>query len=1105
MREKIYLLFSLILLLVLWSMSGFAQTYSGSIRGRVTDATGGAVIGADVVVTSLTTNSVERTKTNQSGDYTLSFLNEGTYRIEVSSTGFKLHAEENVKLDLNQRATIDVVMQAGQVSESVNVNAESSQLNEVSSEIGDVIDKERLAELPVQTGGNGRSPLLLAKLSPGVTSTSSNNGNINNFSLGGGRAVTNEILVDGLPTTNPSDETYTLTPAPEALSEMKVITTPFSAQYGHTGGGVLLLTTNAGTSQMHGSIFNFNRNRILNGRNYFTPTQSTVKYVLNDPGATFGAPVPLPWERHNPRTFFFGAYNITLLSQGNTYSTLVPTDAQKAGNFSSLLNTAVSYGTNPCDGSQIYQGQIFDPSTATTMGKVTCRKAFPGNVIPASRIDRVGSKMIGFFPAPNGSFANGNNYQVYPSLFHSTGQWIARIDHNFSERDKGFIRLGGFHPAGNAPQNIPNAANNTTAGGWVDTQAVLTETHVFASNLFNDFRLGFVQEHNFTDEGDGPGTDLGLQGVPLTYFPVITTTNYANLGSSALFRDRDRSWIYSDALNWQLGKHGLTIGGEYRRQMYNAYQPGKTAGNYAFSPTFSAYPGNANTGVALADMLLGFPATTQINVADYTYHLNINSMSLYYQDDWKLRSNLTVNLGLRWEYDGPYSEANNQFYSFNPNLIDPTTGVPGATQFAGYNGAPKQFTPNIYYNFLPRIGFSWKVLPKTVIRGGYGIYRLPNIGFASTGLITKYGISTTFSSNNSGVTPFYQLQNGVPPYSYNVDAHGNPNIPTSLTNPTQTVTQLELRHRTPYDQNFQLGIQQEFGHGWFAEMDYEGALGRKLPAVFNLNQLMSNQFSTSALQSSRPYPQYKGVSGLLNAAGSNYQALQTKLVHRYNDGLVVEFAYTFSKTLNDVDAPSRSNAAKTQNVYNLRGEYGIAGADIPQRAVASYYWVVPVGRGGKFLNTVPILKDVIGGWSTSGIVEFQIGLPVTVTQSANALGGFTDVQRPTMVGDPILDRGQRTIAKWFNTGAFVNSNALQLGNAPRFPFHGPGLENWDQAVMRAFPVYERVNLQFRAEFFNSLNHTNFSAPNAQIGNKNFGVITGALDPRITEFAAKLQF
>jgi outer membrane receptor protein involved in Fe transport len=1099
--------FFLVLLLAGDVSRMFAQTYSASIRGRATDAADHVVAGADVITTNLATNAVVKTKTSQSGDYTVSFLNEGLYRIEVSSAGFKSHIEDNIKLDLNQRLTINITLQPGQVSETISVNSDSSQLNEISSEIGDVIDKERLHELPLVTGGNGRSPLLLAKLSPGVSSTSSNNSNINNFSLGGGRPVTNEILVDGLPTTNPSDETYTLTPAPEALSEMKVITTPFSAQYGHTGGGVLLLTTNSGSSQIHGSIFDFYRNRVLNGRNYFTPAQSTVKYVQNDPGGTFGAPIPLPWERHNPKTFFFGAYNITLLVQGNSYNAIVPTDAQKSGDFSALLNKNKSLGINPCDNTPIYQGQIFDPASVVTSGKMVCRKAFENNIIPASRFDPVGKQIISFFPAPNGSFSSGTtNYMVFPSKFHSTAQWITRIDHNFSDRDKGFIRVGGFHPAGNAPANFNNAANNTTSSGWVDTQVAVTETHVFAPNLFNDFRLGFVQEHNYNGEAGGSGASLGLKGVPLDNFPQITVTNYAQLGGSAKSHDRDRSWIYSDALNWQLRAHALTIGGEYRRQMYSYYNPGKTSGIFSFGQTFSAYPGNANTGDATADILLGLPTATSINIANYAYKFNINSASLYLQDDWKIRSNLTLNLGMRWEFNGTYTEDNNQLYTFNPKIVDPGTGRLGATQFAGFNGAPRNFTPNVYTNFLPRVGYAWKPLKNTVFRGGFGIYRLPNIGLVSyQGVATKYGVSTTFSSNDSNITPYYQLSSGVPAYHYNVDANGNANIPTSLTNPTQSVNQVELRSRSAYNENYQVGVQQQFAGGWFVEANYQGSKGIKLPAIYNLNQLTPSQYSLTALQSSRPFPQYKGVRALLNQAGSNYQSLQTKLNHRFQNGFVVEVAYTYSKFMDDVDAPDRSNSAPTQNVYDTKAEYGLGGYDIPQRLVGSYYWVLPIGRGGKFLNNVPVLKDIIGGWSTSGIVEFQSGLPITVTQSANNLGGFNDVQRPNQTADPMLPRDKRLVSKWFNTAAFTASSALQAGNAPRFPFHGPGMENWDQAVMRTFPIYERVSMQFRAEFFNSLNHTNFKAPNSQIGNKSYGVVTSALDPRIIEFAGKIQF
>lgn len=1099
--------FPLLLLLFLELSTGWAnaQTYSGALRGRVTDAAQHPIAGADVVVTNTGTNAISRSKTSGSGDYTVSFLNEGFYRIEISAKGFRTYIQSGFQLDLNQRATLDAALQVGQVTEDVVITGSATELNEVSSEIGDVIDQERLTELPLQTGSNGRSPLLLAKLSPGVTSTSANNSNINNFSLGGGRPVSNEILVDGLPTTNPSDETYTLTPAPEALSEMKVITTPFSAQYGHTGGGVLLLTTNAGTSELHGSVFDFHRNRIFNGRNYFSTKQSQIKYVLNDPGMTLGGPLPLPWEKKR-KTFFFGSYNITLLSQGNSYNALTPTDAQKQGDFSSLLDRTTSYGVNPCDNTPIYAGQIFDPSSVQTLGDTVCRKAFTNNIIPSSRFDTVGKKLIAYFPEPNGNFSDGAvNYQVYPVKFHSTGQWMARVDHNFSDNDKMFFRVGGYHPAQNAPTNIPNAANNTTADGWVDTQAVISETHVFAPNLFNDFRIGFIQEHNFTSEGDGSGTALGLSGVSLLHFPSVSTTNYADLGSDSLFHDRDRSWIYSDAINWQVGAHALMIGGEYRRQMYSSYDPGKTAGNYSFAPSFSAYPGNSNTGLSLADMLLGLPTETDIQIANYAYKQNINSASLYLQDDWKISRRLTLNLGMRWEYDGPYTEDNNQFYTFNPDLIDPTTQLKGAAQFAGQNGAPKHFTANIYHNFLPRVGFSWKVRQNTVLRGGYGIYRLPNIGYYSYGLATKYGINTTFSSNDNNITPYYQLQNGVPAYAYNVDANGNADIPTSVTDPTSEVYQLEMRTRTPYDQNYQFGIQQQLPHGWFFEADYQGAKGTKLPALYNLNQLHSSQYAVDAKQSSRPYPQFKAVHGLLNQAGSNYQALESKLTHRFQDGFVTELAYTFSKFIDDVDATERANNASTQDAYNMAAERGLGGYDVPHRLVASYFWKLPVGRGGKYLAGTPILKDILGGWSASGILEFQSGLAMTITQPSNQLGGFNDIQRPNQIGDPILSRDRRSLTHWFNTGAFTAASALQPGTAKRFPLHGPGLENWDQAISRTFPIHERMSLQFRTEFFNSLNHTNFKTPGKQIGSSGFGKVTSALDPRIIEFAGKLQF
>jgi hypothetical protein len=343
--------------------------------------------------------------------------------------------------------------------------------------------------------------------------------------------------------------------------------------------------------------------------------------------------------------------------------------------------------------------------------------------------------------------------------------------------------------------------------------------------------------------------------------------------------------------------------------------------------------------------------------------------------------------------------------------------------------------------------------------------------------------------------------NGVPPYSYNVDANGNPNIPASLTKPTSNVTELETRAITPYTQNWQAGIQHQISRNWVLEVDYAASKGVHLPVSLPENQLLPSQFSLNAQQSLRPFPQYLNVTALLDNGNSNYQSLQTKLEHRFYQGLVISMAYTFSKSLVDVDGPARTDGVGIQNVYNLRAEKGISGTDVPQRFVTSYVWQIPVGRGAKYLNSTAIVKDVISGWSLSGITEFQVGLPVSVTQT-NQLGGFTQVQRPNEVASPV---GPGTVAEWFNTAAFVAAPALTFGDAARFPFHGPGLENWDSALMRNFILREKMKLQFRGEFYNTFNHTNFGNPNTALNTKGYGSISSAQAPRTIELVLRLFF
>jgi Carboxypeptidase regulatory-like domain/TonB-dependent Receptor Plug Domain len=1074
------------LFLLAFSLHG--QTYTGSIGGRVVDRSGLPVPKAAIAVIEEATNTTLKTATSESGDYLVNYLKPGSYTVQISAPGFKVHEETGIPLQINQARRVDPVLEVGQVTEKVEVTASAAQVNYASPEIGQVVDAQQLVELPqIATNSRGRSPFLLAKILPGVTTNGNTYTNINGFSFAGGRKATKEILVDGLPTTNPSDNTYTLTPSPDSISEFKVLTTPFSAEYGHTGGGVMIATSRSGGNVLHGSAYDLFRNRLLNGRDFFLPAQSTVKYVQNDPGGTIGGPVVIP-HLYNGRnkTFFFVDFNVTLASQGNVFQGIVPTDLQRSGNFSQTLA-----------GGQVVP--IYDPNTAHlgADGKTMVRDPFAGNIIPTSRFDPVGAAILKFFPAANASI-NGNNYFVTPPSTNDNWQYLGRIDQNFGENDRAFFRFGQYSPNSNAPDNIPNKANNGTFGGWVDTQSVINETHIFGPTLVSDFRFGWVQEDNYTTAATAPVPELGLQGVNLSSFPQVAVSQMISLGSKASSHDRDRSWVFNEAMTLSKGRHSVKFGGDFRRQMYNNYSPGKLSGSYTFGNTFTSIsPNDTKSGFGLADLLLGMPAASSFSFNDYTYRLNINSAGAFVQDDFKILHNLTLNLGLRWEWDGPYSEANNQFASFNPAIVNQTTGNLGDVQFAGRGGAPKHFSPNIYHDFLPRIGFAWSFLRDTVLRGGYGIYRLPAIGFSGIGPVSQYAQIASFASLDNNLTPRYTPAQGVPPIPYNVDAAGNPNIPASVTNPTQSPTQLEPRARTPYNQTWQIGIQHQFKGNWLAEVDYVGTRGVKLPMLETMDQLPYAQWGPGNRQALRPFPQYLNVNQLVNDSNSFYNSLQTSLQRRWNNG-VLSFAYTWAKVTADLDGSA------VQDIYNLKAEHGIASYDVPHRFVANYVYRIPLGRDGALLKGVPVIQDIVRGWEFSGITEFQIGLPLSVSQN-NGTGGFTGAQRPNQIATAALPGDQRSLAEWFNTNAFTQAATFTAGTEPRFSFYGPGIENWDTSLMRNFPIRERLRLQFRGEFYNTFNHPNFKNPNTTLGNITYGKITSDNGPRTMELALRLFF
>jgi hypothetical protein len=511
----------------------------------------------------------------------------------------------------------------------------------------------------------------------------------------------------------------------------------------------------------------------------------------------------------------------------------------------------------------------------------------------------------------------------------------------------------------------------------------------------------------------------------------------------------------------------------------------------------------SNTGFGIADLLLGDPATTSISTNNYVYRVSTPYASAYIQDDYKVTTRLTVNLGLRWEFDGPSTELNNQSYSFNPNIVDPTTGRLGGIQYAGIDGAPSHFVPNDYRGFLPRVGFAYSLWKNTVVRGGYGIYELPGIGFIGNGLSSKYTIAATFTSPD-GVTPAYQLDQGVPAYSYNVGANGLPNIPSSLTKPASNVTWQQTSTVIPYAQEWQFGLQHQFGHGWMGEANYQGNRGVHLPVDLQVNQIAPTPnccFGVANAQSLRPFPQWLNVTKVSNTGNSNYNALLVKVQHYWKNGLSLIFNYTWSHALDDVDGPARADAVAKQNVYNLRSQYGTAMLDIPQRVTIASVYDLPFGAGGALKTNVGVADQVIGHWQLTGNASFQVGLPYNVTQS-NTLGLFNPIQYPNLVGNP---NGNKSFTQWFNTSAFAIAPQDTLGDAPRASFFGPGLNIWNIAIGRTFPIGEHFNFKLRGEFYNAFNKVLWSGLNTSITSPAFGSVTAAMDPRVVQFSGRLTF
>ncbi len=1093
------------------------QTTSGSIVGAVTDPTGASVTGASITITNIDTAGTFKTASDSSGNYVASPLSVGRYSVAVEAQGFKTAVSSNIAVNVQDRVHLDFKLEVGALTQSIHVADAAPLLQSDTSNLSQVVDNQRADELPL----NGRFVTKLAVLTAGVLPTTSfaPDSRTGGFSANGLRPFQNDYILDGIDNNNmqagmTSGASYVITPPPDAIGEFRLQTNTMSAEFGHSGGAVMNVTLKSGTNEVHGALFEFLRNSAMDAKNFFdSPTNPIPPFKQNQFGGTAGGPVYIPHVYNGKnKTFFFVDYQGTRIRQGLTLLGTVPPGSWQNGNFSGF-NT------------------IFDPTTTTVVNGVATRRSFPGNQIPISRFDPVAQKLIKEFPAPNlpgsvNSFGVANNYLSSPSKQDDVDQFDVRIDHRISDSDSIFARFSYsdeniLNPSAIPPPLSDGAFMSGTIVTSVRTGAV-AYTHLFTPRTINEFRTGYIY-NNTALRGFNPNTDavgqLGIPGIP--YIPgngglptfYVAGINSFGGGQFQPTIEITNEFQLVDDLTLVRGSHTLKIGGEARpRVNIDFLQPIAPRGVFSFSGNFTRDPNNiSSTGLGTADFLLGNLTFATITSSENDVFQQ-PGYGLFVQDDYKVNSKFTVNLGLRYEFVSNAMEKYNAQASFNlaTDTLDIVKGRNDALPANfDYNHIPvnrnasRTLVPNHYLHFAPRVGLAYRVLPKTVIRSGYGIfyssYETGPLSDPNQGLNPPFHRQSIFNAPSLvTLNPIVgQLSHGFP-----ADALSNPVAPSFFA--------LDPHFRNPYTQVWNFAIQRELAENLVFEAAYAGSKGTALYAWRNANQAKATADPTIPLDVRRPLPYLgQGLTLWCSCASSTYHSLQTKLEKRFSGGLSLLAAYTFGKSIDEQSAIW--NAISPNEGYrdatHPEWEKGLTNYDVKHRFVFSYSYDLPVGRGKRLgANMSRVADAILGGWEFVGIDSFQTGFPFTVTSVANFANSDGQTRPDRVVGVSLIPANQGP-SEWFNPAAFQPAVPGTYGNAGRDILEGPGQINVDFSVFKNFRLGEHRTLQFRGELFNVLNHPNFQGSSIQLSNDagGAGQITAANPSRQIQLALKLYY
>jgi len=1067
--------FLFLLIMLLSAREGMAQYNTAEISGTVTDSQGAAIPGASVTAVHSASGTVVERVTNAEGRFFLPSLNVGDYRVIISSKGFKQSIQQHLNLQVGQKLDFPVTLTVGDATESVTVTADVGLLRTEDAQVSDTIDNQKVKELPL----NGRQFLQLAQLSDGVVIPPGGTRGAALEQAGalpavlGQRSGHNIYLLDGVKVTDEYFNNLVISPSIDGIQEFKIQKTMYPAEFGGKASALINVVSKSGTNAFHGSVFEFFRNDKLDARNYFDDgSKPTPPLRQNQFGVNLGGPI------RKEQTFFFFSYEGARIHRTLTQTFSVPTDALRGGDFSGLP-------------------ALCDPLTKTSS---SCA-GFTGNQIPADRLDPVALAILAKVPKANGSGAVQNLVAAEPQD-NPMDQYSLRIDHRLSANDNVFGRFTAYDVKDSQPFGT-SSLNEALVPGFgrvVNTRSrnlAFSHIHTFSPRLLNEFRLGYLMASG-GQTSPNQGVSLaaaGLQGVTtnpedMGYPQVSFGGLFSVIGDPTVFVTRNnRSFEFYDNVLWDRGAHHLKFGAYLFRLEFNPVNPQAARGAFTFNGQFS--------GNAFADFLLGYPGSAQVGIGRADEHGRSTWFHVYGQDDWKVRSNLTINAGLRYEINGQMNDIDNRLSTVDLTVpggrfviasddngnISPTAAsllpeipIPYTTSDeAGWTSA--LLRPS-YLRFAPRLGVVWSPDSRTVVNGGFGVF-LNQWAYSvqqSLAQTVPFFFAKTVNAASDAINPPFQTA-------------------TVLTAPANgTIGGNTMLHdfRTEYANNISFGIQRQLTRTTSVEANYLGSwvVGADSSTVINVPEP-----GPGAIGPRRPVPQLANLTAIRWDGYSIFHGLTFKVDQRLSHGLTVSANYMLSKAIDDASDPGATSYETNlpQNVRDMGSERATASFDHRHRFVASAGYELP--------SQLKIGKN----WRLSGIVTLQSGAPFTViigTDRANI--GSGPAQRPNVTCDP-NDGGAKTSAQWFNTACFTLQDNFTFGNSGRNTVLAPEFTNVDASVQKDIRISERSRMEFRLEVFNLLNNVNFDVPNRTAFTSNFGRIFSAGPSRQTQLALKLHF